>query len=299
MFRIINKTYWFTIYAALASVWGLSFLGVSLSLRDFTPIQVNFFRSLIGTITLCIVLGINKLNLRKSISYYVKLSIFALLSFVVPGILIAFAQLNLSSSLVSIFCASSPLLISMVAYFILRDEIFSKFALMGLIIGLAGVTLLILRNPSNLKVSIIPMLALVITVTCFGMNYYVLKKFIIPLGEDFATITFFQLFLSTLLQLPFINVITIVNMKVQLAPGLSLLFLGIFATGFAYIWNLRLMEYIGGVRTSTISYVVPFIASLAGVLILKDKLGFQEIVGGIFILVGILISNVQKNAYKA
>ena len=63
------------------------------------------------------------------------------------------------------------------------------------------------------------------------------------------------------------------------------LLLGAVGTGFAYIWNFRNVKIAGAVVASTVTYVTPVVATILGVLLLKEKIQVVQLLGGLLILI--------------
>jgi drug/metabolite transporter (DMT)-like permease len=66
--------------------------------------------------------------------------------------------------------------------------------------------------------------------------------------------------------------------------------LGVFGSGFAYIWNFQLIKDAGSAIASTVTYITPVIAVVMGLLFLGEPLTWNEPVGGAIVLLGAAIS---------
>ncbi|MEY3935744.1 MAG: hypothetical protein RJB28_109 [Actinomycetota bacterium] len=65
-----------------------------------------------------------------------------------------------------------------------------------------------------------------------------------------------------------------------------MLAMGIFGSGFAYIWNFQIIERAGSAIASTVTYVTPVVAVVVGILFLSENLKWYEPVGGLVVLFG-------------
>jgi drug/metabolite transporter (DMT)-like permease len=65
--------------------------------------------------------------------------------------------------------------------------------------------------------------------------------------------------------------------------------LGVFGSGFAYIWNFKIMEAAGSAIASSVTYVTPVVAVAVGVLFLKESITWYEPVGALIVLLGAAI----------
>jgi drug/metabolite transporter (DMT)-like permease len=92
----------------------------------------------------------------------------------------------------------------------------------------------------------------------------------------------------TLLPLYFLDGATIDGYST--GPVIAMLTLGILGSGFAYIWNFRVMEAAGSAIASTVTYVTPVIAVIVGIIFLGEGITWYEPVGGLIVLLGAAIS---------
>jgi len=76
----------------------------------------------------------------------------------------------------------------------------------------------------------------------------------------------------------------------NVAPLLSMLALGIFGSGFAYIWNFKLIKEAGSTIASTVTYITPLVAVIMGLIFLNEPLTWNEPIGGLVVLLGAAIS---------
>jgi len=70
---------------------------------------------------------------------------------------------------------------------------------------------------------------------------------------------------------------------------MSIFLLGALGTGFALVLNYIIIHRAGAVATSTVTYSIPIVSTLAGAIILHEKLHWYEPIGALIILVGIAL----------
>jgi drug/metabolite transporter (DMT)-like permease len=69
-----------------------------------------------------------------------------------------------------------------------------------------------------------------------------------------------------------------------------MLCLGIFGSGFAYIWNFQIIRDAGSAIASSVTYITPVVAVVAGLIFLAEKLTWNEPVGALIVLIGAAIA---------
>ena len=137
-----NKS-WVPIYIALGIVWGCSFIFIKLGLEFLTPYGVAFGRCALGAITLLIALKIKGFTLPRDRSTWFHLWVVSLLLNVIPGILFAVAETEVTSILAGIINAVTPLMTMLAIMIAFRDEVLKRNQVIGLITGFIGVLIVL------------------------------------------------------------------------------------------------------------------------------------------------------------
>jgi drug/metabolite transporter (DMT)-like permease len=284
------KGSWLPAYIALGFVWGCSFLFIKQGLTFLTPFGVAFGRCALGALTLTIYLKLRKLNLPKDPRVWFKLWIVSLLLNSIPGVLFAQAQTEVTSILAGIINATTPLMTLLVMLLVFRDEKINSNQIFGLVIGALGIaTVFGIWNGvgSNPVWAILMLLAAVL---CYGISFPYSKRHVIPLQLPSEVLAATQLIMATITLVPFYLVDGIAEDSYGVIPLLSMLALGIFGSGFAYIWNFHVIKEAGSAIASTVTYITPLVAVVMGLLFLNEPLTWNEPVGGLIVLLGAAIS---------
>jgi drug/metabolite transporter (DMT)-like permease len=69
-----------------------------------------------------------------------------------------------------------------------------------------------------------------------------------------------------------------------------MLLLGIFGSGIAYIWNFQIIQQAGSAIASSVTYVTPLVAVVAGMIFLGENLTWNEPLGALIVLLGAAIA---------
>jgi drug/metabolite transporter (DMT)-like permease len=284
------KGSWLPAYIALGFVWGCSFLFIKQGLTFLTPFGVAFGRCALGALTLTIYLKLRKLNFPKDPRVWFKLWIVSLLLNSIPGVLFAQAQTEVTSILAGIINATTPLMTLLVMLLVFRDEKINSNQIFGLVIGALGIaTVFGIWNGvgSNPVWAILMLLAAVL---CYGISFPYSKRHVIPLQLPSEVLAATQLIMATITLVPFYLVDGIAEDSYGVIPLLSMLALGIFGSGFAYIWNFHVIKEAGSAIASTVTYITPLVAVVMGLLLLNEPLTWNEPIGGLIVLLGAAIS---------
>ena len=281
---------WLGIYIALGIVWGCSFIFIKLGLEFLTPVGVAFGRCALGALALLIYLKVKGLSIVRDRKMLGHLWVVALLLNVIPGILFALAETEVTSILAGIINAVTPLMTLIAIILVSRNEPPTKPQVIGLLMGFLGVlTVLGAWNGlgSNPLWAILVLLA---AVTCYGFSFPYSRRFILPANLSPESMATTQVSLGALTLLPLFLVDGIAKDEYRLGPVLAMILLGVFGSGFAYIWNFSIMRAAGSAIASSVTYVTPVVAVAVGLIFLQEKLHWYEPVGAVIVLFGAAIA---------
>ena len=284
-----KKNSWVHIYIALGFVWGCSFIFIKLGLEFLTPIGVAFGRVSLGALTLVIWAKFKKIQLPTDKLIWFHLWIVSLLLNVIPGVLFAVAETQVTSILAGIINAVTPLMTLLAIMIAFREERPKNFQVLGLILGFVGVltVLGVWQGLGNNPVGAV--LALLLAVTCYGISFPYSRKFVLPRKLQPEAMAAVQVSAGAITLLPFYLVDGIAKDNYRPGPVFAMIALGVFESGFAYIWNFRIMEAAGSAIASTVTYVTPVVAVIVGIIFLGEGVTWYEPVGAAIVLLGAAI----------
>ena len=291
------KKSWLPAYLALGLVWGCSFIFIELGLVFLSPFGVTFVRCALGAITLMIFAKARKVGLPKGKSIWRKLWVVAMLLNVVPGVLFAFAQQYITSALAGIINATTPLMTLIFMLLIFREEKIKREQVYGLLIGALGVMTVVGVWKELGGNQLIGVIALLIAVSCYGASYPYSTRNVIPLGLKPEALATGQLLMATMTLLPLFIFDGFSSNNYETKSIIAMLCLGIFGSGFAYIWNFSVTAAAGSAIGSTVTYITPVVAVIVGWLYLNEEIAWHEPVGALVVIIGALLSQGRLNRW--
>jgi drug/metabolite transporter (DMT)-like permease len=281
---------WVPAYIALGVVWGCSFIFIKQGLEFLTPFGVAFGRCALGALSLIIALKVRKQNFPREKSTWAKLWVVSLLLNVFPGILFAYAEVHVTSILAGIINATTPLMTLIVLLTIFREEKVYRYQFLGLIVGALGVlTVLGIWNGIG-ENSGLAVLALLAAVTCYGFSFPFTRRYVLPLGLRSDVMATTQITAASITLLPLFLVNGIAKDQYRIGPILAMVGLGVLGTGYAYIWNFKIISAAGSSIASTVTYLTPVVAVFMGWIFLGEGISWNEPVGGALVIFGAAIS---------
>ena len=285
-----KKISWITLYIALGIVWGCSFIFIKLGLEFLTPIGVAFGRVCLGAVTLLVWARYREIALPKGKIMWLHLWVVSMLLNVIPGILFAYAETEVTSILAGIINAVTPLMTLLAIMIAFREEKPKNYQVIGLLTGFIGVLTVLGAWQGLGDNPAIAVIALLSAVACYGVSYPYSRKFVLPKKLKAESLAAGQLTMGAVTLLPLFLIDGASISGYSTGPILAMLTLGILGSGFAYIWNFQIMEAAGSAIASSVTYVTPVVAVIVGIIFLGEGVTWYEPVGGLIVLLGAAIS---------
>ncbi len=290
----MNKIQYKWVYLVLLSlIWGSSFILMKKALLGLTPVQVGALRILITAFFLLLI-GFKSLKkIKKKQWKYVFYS--ALLGTLFPSFLYAFAIHKIDSSIASILNSLTPfntLLVGTIVF----GFLFQKKQIIGILVGLMGTLILILKgadlNPNqNYWFALLP----IISSIGYAFNVNIIKKYLQDL-EPLAITTgnFVLIIVPALIVLGTTGFFTSFELNETTEPALFYIgVLAVIGTGFAKIMFNKLIQISSPIFSSSVTYLIPIVAVIWGILD-GEKLSVIQLIAGIIILFGVYLVNKKK-----
>ena len=285
-----SKNSWVPIYLVLGVVWGCSFVFIKSGLEFLSPVGVAFVRCALGALTLYSYARYKGISLPRNRIALLHIWVVSLLLNVIPGIFYALAETAVTSILAAIMNAVTPLMTVLAILLINREEKPEFHQLLGLFLGFLGV-LIVLGAWAGLGDNPIwAILILLFAVACYGVTFPYTRRFVMPLKIKSEAIVATQLICATSTLLPIYLISGISVTSFPITPVISMVALGVFGSGFAYLWNFKIMQLAGSAIASSVTYLTPLVAVIVGVIFLSEKVTWNEPVGALVVLLGAAIA---------
>ena len=270
----------------LAAVWGASFLFMRIAAPVLGPVLLIELRVLIAGFTLLLI-AIRFGLVGEIRTNIIPLLVIGCINSAIPFLLFAFASLYLPAGFSSILNATAPLFGTLIAGLWLREKL-TLVQFIGLIIGFAGVTILVGWTK-------IPVTTGFIWAVAAGLSASFLYAVAAPYAKEklagvnaIAVATGSQLS-ATIVLLP-VTPWFLPDRLPSLTVILVTIALGLFSTALAYVMYFRLIRKIGASKSLIVAYLIPLFAMFWGTLILGEPITASMILGCGLILSGTAIA---------
>ena len=284
---------------ALALIWGVSFLFIKVAVHDMSPAVLVLIRSASGGVALALIVRAMGRPLFAE-GWRSRILPFAILAFtgaILPWVAIAWGEERISSGLASILNSTTPLWAAVLIYWVIPSERPSPLNYAGVVIGLAGVVILV--APDFSATGIGRNLAGALAVVLASLSYavaalYQRRKL---RGVSVYEVSLGQLAASAVLAIP-IAAPSLPGVHVALPSMAAVVALGVGGSGVAYLLYYYMLNTLGPVRATGVTLLVPVTAVFWGVVLLHESLSLPIVVGMAVILAGIVLTNAGRRSAR-
>ncbi len=274
----------------LVLAWGFAFYLIAIAVEALAPTTLVWARLFTGALVMLVVMKWRGGSLRLGNGWLRRLVILSVTGNIFPFILIAWAEKSVPSGQVGMLMALMPITTLLIGHYFLKQEAITLLRLFGVFLGLAGVAILVggdilLQAPGP---ALMGQLATVLATFCYAANAIYAKR--LP-RYDVISVTAASLLTGSVILLPWVVLnqpaIDVVLHWHNLAAVLAL---GVLGTGLATWVYFTVVNECGPGFLSTINYLIPGLAFLAGVFLLQEPAGWAEwgalalIVGGVWMI---------------
>lgn len=284
--RVMGRTEWLLLLA-LAAVWSGAFFFTKIALSGLPPFSIVLCRVGLAAAALVVFARLSGLDIPRDIRTWAAFFVMGALNNVIPFSLIVWGQTQIASALAAILNAATPLSTVVLAHALTRDERLTMTRGAGVIVGFAGVTLMIgLDALSGLGRDVAAQLACVAATVSYALAGIYGRRF---RGLPPAITAAGQVTASTCMILPLALVI---DQPWTLArPGFETLAaiagLALICTAFAYVLYFRILATAGATNLLLVTFLIPVGALMLGATFLGERLDPRHFAGMALIAAGL------------
>ena len=285
------KTKHWIAFLALGIIWSSSFLWIKIGVQEVGPMSLVAFRMLFGLLTAGAYVLYQKEAWPRDWKTW---GIYALLgptSLAIPIFLISWGEQTIDSAVASILNATVPLFTLIIAHFFLHDDKMTTQKVTGLLVGFAGIVILLSEDLlASAHNSVLGQGAVILAALFYAGSAVYARK--VTQHVPGAVRAAFPLFTATVFMWaigPFVEV----PFKIPALPitWVAALWLGVLGSGIAMILNYYLLHEVGPTRTTLVTYVFPPGGVILGVIFLHEKLSWQLFAGAALIIASLVVVN--------
>jgi len=285
----------YLLLSILALIWASAFFNIKIATYSYGPISIAFFRILFGAIPVVLLCLYKKIKIEAFSKDWLWFVVIGIINLVIPFFLIAYGVQEVQSNLAAILMASTPLSATVLAHFFTSNEKINYTKIFGVLIGFAGIVFLfsdnILINENNFLSALIIFIASTFYVIGGILTLKISKK-------KNENVTASILIWGALIIFPITMFVEQPwNLSPRLDSTISLIYLGIFPTGIAWLLRFRILKKNGLVFQAQVAYLIPIFGIILGYIFLKELITPKVLVAVMAVVVGIYFvkkSNIKK-----
>ena len=276
--------------ALLALIWGSGFLWIKLADREFSAVEVTLARLALGAAVLFAVMLARRDKVPRSPRLWATIVIAALFANAVPYLLFAVAEQTVTSSTAGVINATTPLWTVVLALAVRHQKSATIWQAAGLVVGFAGAVLIFTPWQTASELLSAGGLECLAASVSYAVSYVYMDRFLARRGVGAIVLSACQLGAAAVMLAIALGASGVQAPQVTPESVLALAVLGIIGTGFAYVLNYQIIASEGATVASTVTYLLPVIAIILGVLVLNETITAITLAGIALVLAGVALT---------
>ena len=283
----------YALLTILALIWSSAFFNIKIATYSYGPVTIAFLRIFFGAIPVVALCLYKKIKIEAFSKDWYWFAAIGLINLVIPFFLIAYGVQKVQSNLAAILMASTPLSATVLAHIFIENEKINFTKIFGVLIGFSGIVFLfsdnILINENNFFSALI---------IFFASTFYVIgglltlkisnKKNENVTASILIWATIFLIPITAYTEQPW-------NLNPSMESTVSVIYLGIVATGFAWLLRFRILITNGLVFQAQVAYLIPIFGIILGYIFLKEVITPKVLVAVVAVIIGIYFVKKSNN----
>src|SRR3990172_931947 len=271
-------------FLSIGAIWGSSFLFIAEAVGSFEPGLITWLRVSFGAATLWLFRGARRKVARKDMARVIALSV---LWVAIPFTLFPLAQQHVSSAVAGMLNGGVPLVAAAIGAAMLR-ALPGRMQLAGLVLGFTGIVLISLPELGEGSSGAIGVAMIVGADLCYGLAIVISA----PLQRRYGALPVMarMLAFAAVWTAPF-GLVSIADSSFSWSAVGSVAVLGILGTGLAFVLMGNLVANVGSTRASFVTYLIPVVATISGIIVRNEAVALVAIVGVGLVIAGAALAS--------
>ena len=279
------------VWLLLGFIWGSTWLFIKLGLEDLPPFLFAGLRFVIASLFLWVILWVRRVRLPRIRRDWLVMVGTGLLTFGLDYGLVYWGENHIPAGLTSILFSTMPLFVLLLAHFFLRNERISRWSLGGVLVGLAGVTLIFSKQLQFSDPLVFwGSLAVLGAALAAAISSILVRRFAQHLDPMILTTIQMTAGCIPLVALGLSLEGSPIHFHWTAMAWTSLLYMAVIGSALAFVLLYWLLKQIGPVRTGLIIPFTTVVAVLLGVIVLGEAFTWRTGVGGALVLGGLSLA---------
>lgn len=270
-------------------IWGTTFISTKLLLVDFKPVEILFFRFVMGLLALCVVYPhrLKGTTKKQELTFVAAGFCGICLYYLLENIALTYTM----ASNVGVIISVAPFFTAIISHLVTKEEKLSFNFFAGFVVAMIGIAL-ISFNGSKLELNPVGDLLALLAALVWAC-YSILTRKIGSFGYNTILTTRRVFFYGILFMIPALFLFDFNWDIARFAKPVylfNIIYLGLGASALCFVtWNFA-VKLLGAVKTSVYIYMVPVITVVTSVLILHEQITVTAGAGTVLTLAGLFLS---------
>ncbi|NKX56551.1 DMT family transporter [Arthrobacter sp. E918] len=263
---------------------------MTIALTGMSFTQVVWTRAILGAAALlCAAVFSIRIRLPCRAAAWVHLTVLAITNLVMPYLLLSWAQQYITSSLASVYNATTPIMTVIWAALIFGIERLRIIQVVGLMLGIVGVSVIMAPWQSgDVRADFWGSAACLLATASFGFSFAYIRKFVQPEELPGASLSVLMTCIAAVIMLVLTPVVALSPVQLDWAVVTAIIVLGVFGSGLAVLWSLNVIRGWGASVASSSLYLAPVIGIVLGVLVLGETISWNQLTGAAITLLALV-----------
>ena len=271
----------------LALIWASAFFNIKIATYSYGPITIAFLRIFFGTIPVIALCLFKKIKIEAFSKDWYWFASIGMINLVIPFFLIAYGMQKIQSNLAAILMASTPLSATLLAHFFTDNEKINFEKVLGVLIGFSGIVFLFSDNVLINEKNFFSAILILIGSTFYVVGGLLTLKISNKKNENVTAsiliwATIFLIPITAYVEQPW-------NLNPSIESTISVIYLWVVATGFAWLLRFRILKNNGLVFQAQVAYLIPIFGVILGYLFLKELITPKVLMALIAVIIGIYL----------
>ena len=284
----------YTLLTLLSLIWASAFFNIKIATYSYGPITIAFLRIFFGMIPVILLCFYKKIKIEVFSKDWKWFAAIGVINLVIPFFLIAYGVQKVQSNLAAILMSTTPISATILAHLFIDKEKINLVKILGIILGFLGIVYLFSENLLINDENLFSALMILVGSTFYVIGGILTLKISHKKNENVtASIliwgTIFVCPISLIIEQPW-------NLNPSLESTLSLIYLGVFPTGIAWLLRFMILKRNGLVFQSQVAYLIPIFGVILGYLFLNELVTSKILISLFVVILGIYF--VKKSGDK-
>ena len=277
----------------LALIWASAFFNIKIATYSFGPVTIAFLRVFFGAFPVLFLCYVKKIKIEAFSKDWHWFAMIGFINLVAPFFLIAYGVKSVQSNLAAILMSTTPLSSTVLGHLYTKNEKFNLIKTIGILIGFFGIIFLFSDNILINENNFISALLILLGSTCYVVGGVLTLKISKKKNEN---VTGSILIWAIIILIPLVSFIEQPWQTIpRIDSTISVIYLGIVATGFAWLLRFKILKKNGLIFQSQVSYLIPIFGTILSYIFLKELITIKVLISLVAVSVGIYFVGKANN----